>query len=193
LLEHGWPIDGAAHHGVSEAIYLRDPDYNGIELYSDVPRDVWHWENGSLTMVTDPLDVDNLLSEAGEWNGIDPSTDIGHLHLQVSDLPRSEQFYHGLLGLDVTQRSYPGALFLSAGGYHHHIGLNTWAGQGAPAPPQNSVGLSSFAIQMPDRQSWKALKRRLESASLLDARIHSSRQFLLHDPDGIRIEVVPSN
>ena len=92
--------------------------------------------NGQIGMATDPLDSAGLLATASPgWSGIHPATDIGHIHLQVSDLERAEAFYCGLLGFEVTQRSYPGALFVSAGGYHHHLGLNTWAGRNAPAPP----------------------------------------------------------
>jgi catechol 2,3-dioxygenase len=200
LLDRGWPIQGAAHHGVSEAIYLSDPDKNGVELYSDVPRDLWAWEKGYVKMATEPLDVDNLLSEAPknapEWKGIDPLADIGHIHLQVSDLTRSEQFYHGLLGFDITQRSYPGALFLSAGGYHHHIGLNIWAGRGAsPAPPE-AVGLLSFALQVRDRESWISLKDRIASARMpreTTNTLNQSTDVLIRDPDGNLIEVVPAN
>jgi catechol 2,3-dioxygenase len=121
-------------------------------------------------MGTDPLDVEGLLAEVADdtsrWNGVDPGTDIGHVHLHVSDLAEAECFYHGLLSLDVTQRGYPGALFLSAGGYHHYVGVNVWAGVGAPPPPPDAVGLSSFALQIPDAVVWEDLLVRLDAAGV---------------------------
>jgi catechol 2,3-dioxygenase len=120
-------------------------------------------------MATDPLDVEALLAQAADplpWTGVHPETGIGHVHLQVSDLARAEAFYQGLLGLEVTQRGYPGALFLSAGGYHHHVGLNVWAGAGAPPPPPDAVGLLSFALHLPDRASWNAVLARIEEAGV---------------------------
>lgn len=154
LVDHNFPLQGFANHGVSEAIYLSDPDGNGLELYVDLPRKEWLWVGGQIQMTTDPLDVEALLALGEEdpslWNGIHPDTDIGHIHLQVGSLARSEQFYKGILGFNVTQRSYPGALFLAAGNYHHDIGLNIWAGRDAPAPPNDAVGLISFSIALPN-------------------------------------------
>ncbi len=144
LVDYDWPFQGFADHLVSEALYLADPDGNGLELYVDRPRDQWQRRNGQLEMATDPLDVNALLAEADAdatpWTGVYPETDVGHVHLHVSDLTRAEAFYSDLLGLDVTQRGYPGALFLSAGGYHHHLGVNVWAGAGAPPPPLEAAG-----------------------------------------------------
>jgi len=159
-------FQGFSDHLVSEAIYLADPDGNGIELYADRPRAQWIMEGNQVQMATLPLDIDNLLGEVTEENSlteaIDPNTDIGHVHLHVSDLQAADEFYHRLLGFDVTQRSYPGALFLSAGGYHHHIGVNTWAGRGAPPPPSDAAGLLSFGIYVPDRQSLQNIAERFE-------------------------------
>jgi catechol 2,3-dioxygenase len=196
LLDGRWPFQGFSDHGVSEALYLADPDGNGIELYVDRPRESWGRQDGQIAMTTQPLDLDALLGEldpdAPPWTGIDTGTDIGHVHLQVSNLAHAEAFYNNLLGLEVTQRSYPGALFLSAGGYHHHLGVNTWAGEGAPPPPPNAVGLISFGLELPDEASWQTLVTRLQAAGQeLDTRqdpaIHSA---LLHDPDGIGVEVL---
>jgi catechol 2,3-dioxygenase len=170
LLANRWPFQGFADHRVSEALYLADPDGNGLELYVDRPRKDWPWKDDQVVMGTDPLDVEGLLAEVADdtsrWNGVDPGTDIGHVHLHVSDLAEAEAFYHGLLGLDVTQRGYPGALFLSAGGYHHHVGVNVWAGVGAPPPPPDAVGLSSFALQIPDAAVWEDLLLRLDAAGV---------------------------
>lgn len=149
----GYPLQGAADHIVSEALYLADPEGNGIELYVDRPRSAWGWKEGQVAMATDPLDLRSLVEEAAaSWKGgeaIPRETVIGHLHLQISDLRRGEEFYNGVLGFDVTQRSYPGALFLSAGGYHHHIGLNIWGGRGIAPREEGARGLASFRIAVP--------------------------------------------
>src|SRR5690606_13490320 len=147
LAEARWPFQGFSDHGVSEAVYLPDPDGNGLELYADRPRSAWQWRDGELVMFTRPLAVEGLLAELARaparpggppWH---PLRRIGHVHLHVAELARSGAFYHGLLGFAVTTRRYPGALFLAAGGYHHHLGLNIWEGQGAPPPPADAAGL----------------------------------------------------
>jgi catechol 2,3-dioxygenase len=149
VVSAGERFTGASDHFVSEALYLRDPEGNGIEIYRDRPRDEWRYEpDGELRMGTIALDLDGVMAEmpGGKDEGMPAGTVMGHVHLHVADLGPAELFYSGRLGLDVTVRSYPGALFLSRGGYHHHIGLNTWAGQGAPPPPRGSRGLEYFEI-----------------------------------------------
>ena len=141
LLEAGVAIDGASDHLVSEAIYLRDPEGNGIEIYRDRPRSDWDWSGGEVAMATLPLDVASLLAEPGPEEAGRPLT-LGHVHMNVADLQESVAFYTQVLGLDLTTGSYPGAAFVSAGGYHHHFGLNTWNGVGAPAPPAGALGLA---------------------------------------------------
>ncbi|NIP57295.1 MAG: hypothetical protein GWM92_03905, partial [Gemmatimonadetes bacterium] len=122
VLDEGWyRIDGAADHGVSEAFYLRDPEGNGVELYRDRPREAWPREGDEVAMFTRPLDVEELVEAAGARRDPEPPT-LGHLHLHVEDLETSGSFYTGVLGLGVRQSSYPGALFLAAGAYHHHLG-----------------------------------------------------------------------
>src|SRR5579859_629766 len=149
LVENNYPIAGASDHGVSEAIYLSDPEGNGIELYADRPRSQWHWNHGQVEMVTETLDLGRLVASIG----IEPKTktpvpmDLGHIHLQVADLAEAEKFYSDFLGLAVTQRTYPGALFFAAGRYHHHIAANTWAGR--TVAPANSAGLVSYRIEVP--------------------------------------------
>jgi catechol 2,3-dioxygenase len=152
VTEAGWRIDGASDHLVSEALYLSDPEGNGIEIYRDRPREEWRYVDGSPQMATLPLDLQAVL---GELEGSEPETAampagtrIGHVHLQVADLATAEDFYAVGLGFEVTVRGLPGALFLSAGGYHHHLGLNTWAGEGAAAPAPGSRGLSRFEIRL---------------------------------------------
>lgn len=163
-----WPVQGYADHDVSEAVYLGDPDGIGIEVYADRPRDEWPLRNGQVEMVTEPLELDRLMRELdtwpGEWEGLDPATDIGHIHLRVSNLEAAEEFYHGVLGFDVMQRDLVGALFLAAGGYHHHIGANTWASLGAPRPPADAVGLISFGVLVPDADTLREVTKRLGSA-----------------------------
>jgi catechol 2,3-dioxygenase len=190
LIDFGWWLQGAADHLVSEALYLPDAENNGIELYADRPRDQWVWSGDQVEMSTEALDIDGLLAlvDAAPWDGIDPRTVIGHMHLNVSDLERSEAFYCDLLGFDVTQRSYPGALFVSAGGYHHHIGLNVWNGHGAPPPPPDSTGLIGFGIALPDETSRRTLIERARSAGAAVDEAGEAAQVT--DPDGIVIGLV---
>ncbi|MGI8597046.1 MAG: VOC family protein [Thermoleophilaceae bacterium] len=133
----GGRFTGASDHLVSEALYLNDPEGNGIEIYRDRPREEWEHTGGEVRMSTLALDLDAVMAElpAGDGpDGMPPGTVMGHVHLSVADLAETESFYADVLGFDVTVRSYPGALFLSAGGYHHHVGANTWTSAGVPAP-----------------------------------------------------------
>ncbi|MGH7690524.1 MAG: VOC family protein, partial [Gemmatimonadaceae bacterium] len=146
LVAARWPLQGASDHGVSEAIYLGDPDGLGIEIYRDRPRDEWPHDATGLTMATDPLDLrallDRVVGEGQVPAKVSPLTRIGHVHLQVRDIAEAEGFYHAALGFDVMQRMAPGALFVSAGGYHHHVGLNSWGVAGAPPSPDTAPGLA---------------------------------------------------
>jgi catechol 2,3-dioxygenase len=167
LGEIGWPLAGASDHLVSEALYLADPEGNGIEIYRDRPRDEWPREDGRLQMGTFPLDLDSVSAEiAADREATRMATDprIGHVHLHVADLDATEAFYAGTLGFDVTVRDYPGALFLSAGGYHHHVGANTWAGEGAPPPPPGSRGLRWFELVLPGATEVDRLEGHLREA-----------------------------
>jgi catechol 2,3-dioxygenase len=184
LITAGCPLAGASDHQVSEALYLSDPDGNGIEIYRDRPRDEWRYRQGSLEMATLPLDLEDLAGELRDGEdspeGMPPGTRIGHVHLQVGDLAQAESFYGGVLRFEVTVREYPGALFLSAGGYHHHIGLNTWAGVGAPAPPPESVGLRSFEVLLPSSDD---LERAVERARAAGAAVEPGEEgVLVPDP-----------
>jgi catechol 2,3-dioxygenase len=178
-----WPLDGASDHLVSEALYLSDPDGNGIEIYRDRPRAEWPHAGGQLQMATMPLDLDDVLSEvrgAPELQEHAPAgTRIGHVHLQVGDLATAEAFYHGVLGFDVMVRGYPGALFVSAGGYHHHIGLNTWHSAGAKPAVPGSVGLRSFTIELP-ASGLAAVVARIDAAGLSMA--HEAGGVVVRDP-----------
>lgn len=165
-----WPLDGASDHLVSEALYLSDPDGNGIEIYRDRPRAEWRHSEGQLEMATLPLDLDGVLAELRDAPGLQEQapagTRIGHVHLQVSDIASAEDFYHGVLGFDVMVRGYPGALFVSAGGYHHHLGLNTWHSAGASPAPAGSVGLHSFTVELPDPTDLATVVARIEAARI---------------------------
>jgi catechol 2,3-dioxygenase len=124
-------MTGASDHLVSEALYLNDPDGLGIEIYRDRPRSEWTIRNGQLQMATDPLDLQAIHDGPGAeaaWSGLDSATVIGHVHLHVPHLDTAEELYCGRVGFEPTVRGYPGALFVAAGGYHHHLGLNTWTG-----------------------------------------------------------------
>ena len=176
-------MQGAADHGVSEALYLSDLDGNGIEIYRDRPRSEWPYVGGHLRMGADPMDFDNLLAEKsgpGDGAGLAGGTVIGHVHLHVRSLADAERFYVNLLGFDLMQRYGPSALFVSAGGYHHHIGLNTWAGVGAPPPPPGAIGLRHFVVKMPSAPALAATSERLRAAAIPTESVGEG--LLVHDP-----------
>ena len=157
---------GQGDHLVSEALYISDPDDNGLELYRDRPRSEWHWTNGAIEMATDPVDIRGMVAEgerdAEPWEVIPAGTCVGHIHLQVGDIQEARRFYSTILGFDVTaDLSAHGALFVSAGGYHHHIGLNTWHSRGAQPTPANAAGLQTFVIAIPSREGLQEVKERL--------------------------------
>lgn len=166
----GVAFDGFSDHGVSEAIYLSDPDGNGLEFYADRPRSTWPFAGGELAMSTAPLAVPDLLAAGAAVTPTVPLAGArwGHLHLRVTHLERSEAFYRSSLGLEVTQGSYPGARFLATDGYHHHLGLNTWGQPNRPASTE-STGLDEAVI----------------------ARRGVAREAVLADPDGIRLRLRP--
>jgi catechol 2,3-dioxygenase len=177
----GTALQGAADHGVSEALYLADPDGNGIEIYRDRDRAEWPFVNGRLAMGADPIDLEALLADSGEAGpALDSATTIGHVHLHVANLPDAHRFYVETLGFALTQRYGPSALFVAAGDYHHHVGLNTWIGVGAPPPPPGAIGLKHFEVKLPDRAALDAVVERLRAARVpVDARDGAA---LLRDP-----------
>jgi catechol 2,3-dioxygenase len=184
-----WPLSGASDHLVSEALYLRDPEGNGIEIYRDRPREDWPRVNGHIQMDTLPLDLDELVEAprpedpASSGSG----TSIGHVHLNVADIPDAEAFYAGALGMDVTVRGFPGALFLSAGGYHHQIGVNTWSSAGGRAPPEDALGLRHFELVVPEEASVPAASERIKAAGF-EARLEPGT-LSAEDPFGNRLLV----
>jgi catechol 2,3-dioxygenase len=192
-----WPFEGASDHGVSEALYLSDPDGLGIEIYSDRPRELWERPTGGrgVNMVTLPLDLDDLLAQfSGEpGNSVDPDTHIGHVHLKVSDVPRAVAFYRDALGLE-EQALLPSAAFLSAGGYHHHVGLNSWQSRGAAPAPDSAPGLRGVEFELGDAVALDALERNVGDAlgesPAAGAREDDGR-VSLRDPDGQLLSFLP--
>lgn len=179
LAEAGVPLQGASDHHVSEALYLADPDGHGIEIYRDRPREDWTYTpRGELFMTTARLDLEGLRTESAEASGLPPGTIVGHIHLHVSDLKKAGGFYENDLGFDATVRSFPGALFLSRNGYHHHVGLNTWAGPQAAPPNDATIGMIDFAVRGANGSDGHS-DGRSDAAS--------DKTVTVTDPDGIRI------
>lgn len=215
----GWRLDGASDHLVSEALYLSDPEGNGIEIYADRPQASWRREaNGELAMATLPLDLEQLLASAPEAGaaggagagaatapgggagaaaaepdrdtGLPPGTRMGHVHLQVGDLAAAEAFYADALGFEVMVRGYPGALFLAAGGYHHHLGLNTWASADGPPHEPAARGLRDLAVVLPDAAERDRAADRLSAAGHpVLAAADGSGDALATDPFGIVVRL----
>ena len=182
---------GASDHLVSEALYLRDPDGLGIEVYADRPRSEWRHSGGELVMATEPLDSAGVIAAAhgARWSGMPSGTVMGHVHLHVGDIDAASRFYHDALGLDRMVWSYPGALFLSAGGYHHHLGLNTWAGNVPPAAPTDAR-LLEWRMRLPSSDEARAAAERVAAAG------HEVREseggWLVADPWGTTLRLTAS-
>ena len=178
---------GSSDHLVSEALYLSDPDGNGIEIYRDRDPAEWNWNRGEVEMAVDPLDFRDLLTAADDrpWSGLPAGTLMGHIHLHVSELGPAERFYVDGLGFEVVNRFGAQALFLSAGGYHHHIGLNTWNGVGAPRPAPNSVGLKSYTVVYPDEAARDQAVERLRMLS--EDVAEEGGLYAAADPSGNRV------
>ena len=163
------PLTGLSDHVVSEAIYLRDPDYHGIEVYADRPREQWEGQVGQR-MTTLPLDTDSLLAEAGDagFDGLPDGTTVGHVHLCVSDVDETIGFYRDRLGMGLTAHLGDQAAFLSAGGYHHHLGGNTWETGGAPPAPEGTARLLRFTIVVPDEEELGRVAERIGGTEVRD-------------------------
>jgi catechol 2,3-dioxygenase len=163
------PLEGLSDHDVSEAIYLRDPDRHGIEVYADRPREQWEgqvWER----MTTIPLDAGSLLAEAGdgEFDGLPEGTTMGHVHLRVRDIDETIRFYGDVLGMGLTAQLGDMAAFLSAGGYHHHIGGNVWESRGAAPAPEGTARLRRFTIVLPGEDEVARVAERIGGTEVLD-------------------------
>lgn len=180
---------GSADHLVSEAIYLQDPDGNEIEIYRDRDPKEWKWDGDQVEMATIPLNLERLLQQASRETTWKMPKDalLGHIHLHVSELFKTEQFYVEGLGMDVVNRFGPQALFLSYGKYHHHVGVNTWNGIGAPRPAKNSVGLKSFTLLFDNE---RVRERVIDNLKKIGATVSEENgQFITHDPSGNCIEL----
>src|ERR671935_985321 len=175
-------LTGLSDHYVSEAIYLRDPDRHGIEIYADRPRELWEGQVGRR-MTTEPLDVDDLLCEAdGDFAGLPAGTAMGHVHLKVASIPATVEFYRDVLGFDLVVERVPQAAFLSAGGYHHHLGANTWESAGAPPPPEGSAALRHATVVLPSAEARDEVVRRVADAGQTPT--ETSAGPLVRDPSG---------
>ena len=191
LLQVDGPISGFADHAVSEAIYLTDPDGHGIEIYRDRPREEWQYRGDELRMTTEPLDLHGVL---GELVGVVPDsyqmaegTFVGHMHLQVAEIAATERFYTGQIGLDLVMRYGPRATFMSANGYHHHLGANTWAGEHLPPAPTDAARLMWYEIVQPDEATLQAIRHRLESTNIKAK--HEDGAIIVTDPSGIQVRL----
>ncbi len=199
IIGRRWPIDGAADHGVSEALYLSDPDGLGIEIYADRPREQWERtaDGHGLRMFTLALDLDDLLAQSsGEPDSaVAPGTSIGHVHLKVADVPRADSFYRDALGFQ-EQAQLPSAAFVSAGGYHHHIGLNSWQSAGASPPPDTAPRLRAIEFELRGAGELESLRRRVAAAApaaaqaVTDTPDEAQGGVTVADPDGNRLQFV---
>ncbi len=181
------PITGASDHGVSEAIYLDDPEGNGIEVYCDRPPETWDWTGEQVRMITEPLDIEAIVQEVpmtAPYPAAPGGLRIGHVHLRVGDIARAEAFYRDMLGLDVTRRRH-GATFMSTGRYHHHIAGNVWHSLGAGPRHAGRAGLAWVEIQAGDDTVFEGLAARVADAG------HTSDQMIeTADPWGTHIRIV---
>lgn len=185
-------LDGLADHLVSESIYLRDPDFNGVEIYRDRPRSEWRWKDTQVEMATLPLNTIDLLRDATEkgWKEMPDKTIIGHIHLHVSDIAKAIKFYYEILGLQLTA-AVPTASFFAADGYHHHIATNTWLGTGIAPASSESIGLNHFSIELSSKEELARLinlfSRRRNMVVLRGGL--QDRSVFVRDMDGIKIQV----
>jgi catechol 2,3-dioxygenase len=190
LGQSGYQLRGMSDHGVSESLYLDDPDGNGLEIYSDRPRSRWPTRNGEILLAVEPMDVDGVLAagrdSAEPWRGLPAETVVGHVHFTVSHMDRAVKFYRDVVGFDVTMRT-PTLTAVSAGGYHHHLNLNTWAGEGAPRDSDHVAGLEGWELKVSGEQERRALLERLGAAGALTGEAATAV-----DPDGIPMEIEPA-
>lgn len=185
-----YPIQGASDHLVSEALYLADPEGNGLELETDRPASTWRYTDGQLRMDTLRLDLQDLLRQARPQDDghLPAGTDIGHVHLSVSELGGACRFYHEALGMEVVVDSVPQALFLAAPGYHHHIGANTWESAGAPPAPADSVGLELFTVVVPTAADVEPVAAGLTAGGWPVRRVPGGLET--RDATGTRVQVL---
>jgi len=189
LHQAGYPLRGMSDHAVSESLYLDDPDGNGLEIYADRPKSTWPVRDGKVQMTVDPMDVAGVIAAGRErpepWSGLSPETVVGHVHFTVSGLEPAVAFYRDVIGFDVMM-NIPSLVAVSAGGYHHHLNLNTWAGEGAAPDSDRVAGLSGWELRVPDENTRKAL---IERATIAGALAPSSSGIKVRDPDAIEVEI----
>jgi catechol 2,3-dioxygenase len=193
----GVRFDGFADHLVSESLYLRDPENNGIEIYRDRQASEWSYDSeGHIKMDTLPLDLNSLVSELNKEEerktpkAFPTGSRIGHMHIRVTNLERSIKFYYEKIGLDITSDWISmGAAFLSAGGYHHHIGMNTWNSLNGIVHGNDEVGLENFTISIPDRSSFNTIKSIINHHASSEQQKADKNQLIVSDPDGIQIVI----
>ncbi|MFD1565744.1 VOC family protein [Haloarchaeobius amylolyticus] len=179
-----WQLDGASDHYVSEALYLTDPEGNGVEIYTDRPQEEWpRAADGTVEIGTVPLDLDDVAAQSTGGTTAPPGTTVGHLHLEATSLEAAREFYVETLGLTVQTES-PSALFLAAGDYHHHLGVNTWHGRSQPA---GGRGVAWFEFLVTDAETLSAVRRRLEDADIPVNERDGAIE--LTDPDEIAIRI----
>jgi catechol 2,3-dioxygenase len=189
LKQSGYPLRGMSDHAVSESLYLDDPYGNGLEIYADRPRTSWPVQDGVVQMTVDPMDIEGVLAAGREpsepWTGLPADTTVGHVHLTVSRMAPAVAFYRDVIGFDVMMR-IPSLTAVSVGGYHHHLNLNTWAGEGAPPDSDRMAGLLGWELVVPGIQARRALIDRLGAAGRLTG---SPAGVTAVDPDRIPIEL----
>jgi catechol 2,3-dioxygenase len=192
LRQAGYPLRGMSDHAVSESLYLDDPDGNGLEIYADRPRSMWPVRDGVVQMTVDPMDVAGVIAAGRErpepWAGLPPETVVGHLHFTVSRLEPAVSFYRDVIGFDVMM-SIPSLVAVSAGGYHHHLNLNTWAGEQAPQDSDRVAGLLGWELRVPDGNARTELIERVTAAGAL---AQSSNGVEAADPDAVQVEITGS-
>lgn len=192
LHQAAYPLRGMSDHAVSESLYLDDPDGNGLEIYADRPRSAWPVRNGVVQMTVDPMDVEGVIAAGHErpepWAGLPPETVVGHVHFTVSGLEPAVAFYRDIIGFDVMM-SIPTLVAVSAGGYHHHLNLNTWAGEGPPRDSDQVAGLSGWELRVPDTSARKALIERVMAAGGLAS---PANGVMATDPDAIALTITGS-
>jgi len=183
------PVTGGADHEVSEALYLQDPEDNGIEVYADVPDSKWEWDGDQVQMGTDPLDFRGLMELGSDtpWTGMPKGTRLGHMHLHVGDLEEAYGYY-SLIGFKRVAQMAGSANFISTGGYHHHIGLNVWNGRGAKPAPEDATGLRHYTLAAPDRETQERILESLRDGNQ-KAEIKEGILYT-QDPSGNRIQII---
>lgn len=190
LLSKKAPIIGASDHGYSEAVYLEDPEGNGIEIYRDKPQSEWDIQSdGRIAGITIEMDAEGVLASRDEATDKFPvGTTVGHVHLSVADLTKTEDFYREVLGMGLKDRFGSQARFFAAGNYHHHIGTNVWGGKDLSAPTEKDLGLDFFTILVPDTESLTALKENLERQGVNDMKV-KDKSIVLLDPNGLTVKI----